>query len=176
MFWGFVALGSTIKGLVVTKTTAGVPTDATGAVAFRTYGPSSGTAMPNGTGSAVQKDPSSAGGTITGATNATPIVVTSAGHGLTVGTRVTISGVLGNTGANGTFVVSAVTSNTFTLTSSVGNGAYTSGGLWHVSGLYEVSITPAGADGYVQGITYAVLVTATVSGTVIAETHTFCVV
>lgn len=66
--------------------------------------------------------------TITGATNATPIVVTVAGHGYVVGDVVYITGGLGNTAMNGRWFVSAVTTNTFTLLGSVGNGAWTSGG------------------------------------------------
>ncbi len=65
---------------------------------------------------------------ITGATNATPIVITIASHNLTDGDQVTIAGVLGNTAANGTWVIASVTTNTFGLVTSVGNGAYTSGG------------------------------------------------
>ena len=70
---------------------------------------------------------------ITGATNATPIVVTSTAHGFENGDKVTISGVLGNTAANGTFLVAGRTANTFQLTTLAGanvagNGAYTSGG------------------------------------------------
>lgn len=70
-------------------------------------------------------------GSITGATNATPIVVTSNSHGLSVGNVVAIDGVLGNTATNGKWYVTAVTTNTFTLGGSVGNGAYTSGGTWY---------------------------------------------
>ena len=66
---------------------------------------------------------------ITNATNATPIVVTITEHGLAAGDQVTIEDVVGNTAANGTWVIAAVTTNTFELVSSVGNGAYTSGGL-----------------------------------------------
>lgn len=73
---------------------------------------------------------------VSGATNATPIVITtSAAHGLIPGMVVTISGVGGNTAANGTFRVIAVGSTTtFSLgdttdgTNVAGNGAYTSGG------------------------------------------------
>ena len=70
---------------------------------------------------------------ITGATNATPIVVTSVAHGFSDGDKVTISGVGGNTAANGTFLVAGSTANTFQLTdlagvNVAGNGAYTSGG------------------------------------------------
>lgn len=70
-----------------------------------------------------------AGQVITGATNATPIVITTNGsHNLTTGDSVTIDAVLGNTAANGTFVCTVLTATTFSLNVSVGNGAYTSGG------------------------------------------------
>ena len=70
---------------------------------------------------------------ITAATNANPIVVTSAAHGFSNGDKVTISGVLGNTAANGTFLVAGKTDDTFQLTTLAGvnvagNGVYTSGG------------------------------------------------
>ena len=67
--------------------------------------------------------------TITGATNATPIVVTtSTAHGIADVSYATVAGVGGNTGANGTWVVSAVDATHLTLRGSVGNGAYTTGG------------------------------------------------
>lgn len=74
-----------------------------------------------------------AGKTITGATNATPIVVTSTAHGYSNGDFVSISGVGGNTAANGVFKVANQTANTYELTDSAGadvagNGTYTSGG------------------------------------------------
>ena len=65
---------------------------------------------------------------ITGATNASPIVVTVANHGLTNGDQVTITEVLGNTAANGTWTIAASTADTFQLVGSTGNAAYTSGG------------------------------------------------
>lgn len=71
--------------------------------------------------------------TITGATNATPIVVTSTAHGYNNGDEVVIAGVGGNTAANGTCIVASATASTFALTDQSGanvsgNGAYTSGG------------------------------------------------
>jgi hypothetical protein len=80
------------------------------------------------------------GAAITGATNVSPIKITSAAHGFIVGDIVTISGVLGNTAANGTHKIGAVADvNSLTLvttdanppvgTNVVGNGAYTSGGI-----------------------------------------------
>ncbi len=52
---------------------------------------------------------------VTGCTNATPIVCTSANHGLSNGTAVWIEGFTGNTNADGFFMIGSVTTNTFTL-------------------------------------------------------------
>jgi len=65
---------------------------------------------------------------VTAASNATPIVITAAGHSLADGDLVTIASVGGTTDANGTWVVSGVAGNDFALVGSVGNAAYTSGG------------------------------------------------
>jgi hypothetical protein len=66
---------------------------------------------------------------ITNATNATPIVLTvPTGHGIAVDDYVRVTGVLGNTAANGVFRASAVAATTVTLEDSAGNAAYTSGG------------------------------------------------
>src|SRR5207253_3935307 len=51
-------------------------------------------------------------GTITNATNTGPIVITSANHNLISGTQVNISGVGGDTNANGVFTVTVVDKNT----------------------------------------------------------------
>ncbi|MBM3994532.1 MAG: hypothetical protein FJ303_10335, partial [Planctomycetes bacterium] len=74
-------------------------------------------------------------GAVTAASNAAPIVVTSNGHGLVNGQKVSITGVLGNTAANNTvgnptWTVAGASANTFQLVGSTGNGAYTSGGTW----------------------------------------------
>ena len=72
---------------------------------------------------------------ITGATNATPIVITAVAHGRSTGDSVFIYGVLGNIAANGSWTITKLTDDTFSLDNSVGdidattgNGAYTSGG------------------------------------------------
>jgi hypothetical protein len=65
---------------------------------------------------------------ITGATNASPIQITVANHGLGTGETVVVAAVGGNTAANGTWVINVTGANTFTLNGSTGNGAYTSGG------------------------------------------------
>jgi hypothetical protein len=71
--------------------------------------------------------------TITGATNAEPIVVTSATHGYKDGAIVEIADVEGNTNANGTWVVTNADANTFELyttagVASAGNSEFTTGG------------------------------------------------
>lgn len=75
---------------------------------------------------------------ITGASNATPIVITATAHGWANGDFVMISGVGGNLAANGLFRIANQAANTFELqttldngntwTNVVGSGAYTSGG------------------------------------------------
>lgn len=67
--------------------------------------------------------------TITGATAATPISITSAAHGLATGTKVNIEGIIGVPEANGTFIITNTGANTFTLNGTTGTGAYVSGGF-----------------------------------------------
>lgn len=68
--------------------------------------------------------------TVSGATNASPIVITtSAAHGYATGDRIIVSGVGGNTAADGSWLITNLTSTTFSLDGSTGNGAYTSGGI-----------------------------------------------
>lgn len=66
---------------------------------------------------------------VTDASNATPIVITAAGHGRSNGQTVGVQGVTGNTAANGSWTVANVSGDTFELQGSVGNGAYAGGGL-----------------------------------------------
>ncbi len=66
--------------------------------------------------------------TITGGTNAGPIVITSVAHGYETGDMLQISGVVGLTAANGQFVITKLTADTYSLNNSKGNAAYSSGG------------------------------------------------
>lgn len=67
---------------------------------------------------------------VTGASNAAPVTITTeADHGLLSGETVIVSGVQGNTQANGTWKITSLSSRTFSLNGSSGNGAYTSGGV-----------------------------------------------
>jgi len=67
--------------------------------------------------------------TVTAATNTSPIqITTSATNNLVTGQTVTISGVQGNTAANGTWTITVINGTNFTLDGSTGNGTYTSGG------------------------------------------------
>jgi len=66
---------------------------------------------------------------ISDASNATPIVITtSALHGYSTGNKVRIDDVGGNTAANDSHTITVLSTTTFELDSSVGNGDYTFGG------------------------------------------------
>jgi len=66
---------------------------------------------------------------VSGATNATPIVITTTtDHARVTGDKVTIAGVTGNTAANGDWVITKITDDTFSLDTSIGNGAYVANG------------------------------------------------
>jgi hypothetical protein len=89
--------------------------------------------IPTTTAGAIAKKTATA---VSGATAATPVVVTTTTpHGLIDGDVVTTASIGGTTGANGTFIVDVLSTTTFSLVNSVGGGAYTSGG----------TVTPAGS-------------------------------
>ena len=72
---------------------------------------------------------------VSDATNATPIeVTTTTAHGLVDGHRVTVASVGGNTGANGTFRIRVTATDKFELIDSAGTGSYTSGGTVSANG------------------------------------------
>jgi hypothetical protein len=173
-FFGLVQIEQPLRSTVLTRYSTGAPTDSQTPPAYRVYGPSG--IMQAGTGTLLFKDPGAAGGGITGASNASPIVITSPAHGLSTGANVTISGVLGNVAANGSWTVTVIDPNTFSLNGSAGSGAWTSGGTWHVSGLYDVNFTPSAANGFVSGQCYSMLVSYTIAGVALADDFTFMVV
>lgn len=75
---------------------------------------------------------------ISGSTNATPIVVTlTAGHGLRDGSRIAISGITGNTRANGIWTLGSVGATTATLLGSSGNGTH--GGTVRVGVVFDAT-------------------------------------
>jgi len=110
--------------------------------------------------------------TVSGATNASPIVITtSAAHGLLTGAVVTVASVGGNTGANGTFVITKLSNTTFSLNGSTGSGAYTSGGTvqprgstFSGTGTSVITLSLDGTNGAFDD--YFVLVTCTKGGTI----------
>lgn len=169
-FVGLIPLGGTVSFVFVTRNDSNTPTVPAADPTYRVYGPSG--LMTSGTGTASQINT----GSVTGATNASPIVITSAAHGLNTGTRITVASVGGNTAANGTFTITRVDADTFSLDGSTGNGAYTSGGTWKVTGLYLGSFTASSANGYEQGKVYTVVANFTVSSTAKAMQFSFVVV
>jgi hypothetical protein len=87
--------------------------------------------------------------TVTAATNASPIAITtSAAHGLASGQFVRVASVGGNTAANGEWIITVTSGTAFTLTGTTGNGAYTSGGTVQPFGFnVQVGVTPQIASG-----------------------------
>lgn len=168
MFLGFGEEGEDIVLPFVIEDN-NLPYEPDAAPTFKVYGVDG--PINNGSGSASKMET----GSITGATNASPVVITSAGHGLKVGQYVKVSGVLGNTGANGSYIVSAVTTDTFSLSGSTGNGSYTSGGTWTTVGLYKVTLTGAVLSALAAGRTYTVMVTWTTSSSPRSKEITFTV-
>ncbi len=116
------------------------------------------------TGVAVLKDVTSNALVVTGtainianATFANPIqITTAAAHGYTTGQLVVISGVNGNTNANGVFTITVVNSTNFTLNGIVGNAPYTSGGAVGVplstSSLASVELSTTITSGNYAGV------------------------
>lgn len=149
MYLGMVDLESDLVGSMLVRNTSNVPVNSDELPTYRVYGP-------NGfveDGTCAFRDTDS----VSNASNEAPIIITSAAHGLTTGARVTITGVLGNTAANGTFTVTRIDANTYSLDSSSGNGAYTSGGTWNVTGWYGFTISATGTNGYEKSENYQVL-------------------
>jgi len=168
-FIGMYALGSDLDAAVTIVNASNAPVDPAVNPTYRVY--EGDTLLPNGTGSLSKLDT----GNVTNATNASPIVVTSNSHGLATGNVVTITGVAGNLAANATWVVTKVNANSFSLDGSTGNGAYTSGGAWHVTGLYQIGLTVSSGNGYAVGTTYQVRIDWQSSGN-LAKTVYFTVV
>ena len=71
------------------------------------------------------------------------VVVTAPTTGLSDNDTVVVVGVAGNTGANGTFTVSNVTSTSFTLNGSTNTGNYTFGGYWYEQPTASTPVTGA---------------------------------
>lgn len=152
-FLQYVELGETLTAAILVTSSAGAPYTTSINPTYRIYG--EGVLLTNGTGSLAKLDTF----TVTAATNASPIAITtSAAHGLQTGNRVTIADVGGNTAANGTFTVTRTGATTFTLDGSTGNGAYTSGGAGHVTGLYSITHVCSGGNGFEAGKAYQILV------------------
>lgn len=166
-YFGLVPLSTNLLAGQKTQNAANTLQNADAAPSYRVYGPNG--LLGNGTGTMTLRDT----GVITAASNATPIVITSTAHNLSSGTLVTIAGVLGNTAANGNFTVTVLTANTFSLNSSVGNGVYTSGGTWNVTGLYVATILLDPAQGFQSGQSYWFFASWACSGLSLGDLSTF---
>jgi hypothetical protein len=85
---------------------------------------------------------------ITGCTNTAPIVCTSStAHGLATGDQVTVTGVGGNTNANGHWFVRVLNATQFVLAGSIGNGNF-SGDFGGQASLMPLSVQAANFDAW----------------------------
>lgn len=82
--------------------------------------------------------------TITSSTDATPIVVTATAHGLATGDRITINGHVTNTNANGDWIVTKASANTFSLDGSTATG----GGAGGNTGCFCVTVGAMNVEDY----------------------------
>ena len=178
MFLGFAILDGTsndqLRIPLSTINTSNVIADADALPTYRIYGPGgAGTVTSSGTGTFAFQDT----GVITGAANngSGLIRITDAGHGLQTGDRIKIANVAGTTEANATWTVTVISSSTFDLVGSTFSSAYTSGGDWHVLGLYYAQHSISTASGYEKGKTYTVVATYAITST-LSEVYTFTVV
>jgi hypothetical protein len=108
---------------------------------------------------------------VTGASNANPLVITTAApHTLASGNVATISGVEGNTGADGTFVVTVLSPTSFSIpVDGTSTGTYIDGGIVEGGDLGEIDAyiqTQCVPDAVTEQTVSATPVTITVSGTI----------
>lgn len=87
------------------------------------------------------------GAAITGATNTTPIIITAPSHGIVDVSYGTVTGVGGNTGANGSWIVERVSATQLRLKNSVGNGTYTSGGVITIASTFAYVVELTNVEG-----------------------------
>lgn len=97
-------------------------------------------------------------GTVTGATAASPIVITSPNHKLESGAFVKTDVIGGVTGANGEFQITKIDADTFSLNGSTGTGSYTSGGIWAPLGFFKQTLNVTEAAGFVAGNIYHTII------------------
>lgn len=102
--------------------------------------------------------------------NASPIVITSTNHGLVTGQQITIVNVGDNRGAHGTFTITVIDANNFSLNGSTGTAAYSQGGEFFpciqdcaglpfslvAPGQYQVDIF--GNIGLINNVTYVMVI------------------
>lgn len=170
MFEGFADEGDDLTLLFQVEDGSGNPKEPDAAPTYRVYGRNG--VVASGTGSASSFE----SGSVNGASNASPIVIsTPTAHGVSTGQPVTVANVGGNAAANGNFRATNVDSTHFSLQGSTGSGGYTTGGTWRTTGLYKVALTGSVLSSLEAGQTYTVVLTYAISSVVKTKTATFTV-
>ena len=166
---GLVDLEGTMYIPFIVTDTSDTPAESDALPVGRVYGPNG--ALTNLSPTATMLDEK----TITGATNANPIVVSVASHGFLAGAKVFIRNVGGNTNANGVRTVANPEAGTFELSGGSGNGAYTSGGTVRLNGTYLFTIACTAVNGFESGQNYTLIVSYAISATAKTQKFTFAV-
>lgn len=167
-YLGLFELDTTLSAPVLLEV-ASVPANPSSNPAYRIY--DGGSLVQNGTGFLTPAD----SGNVTGANTSSPITITSVAHGLVTGNIVTVKNTGGQTGANGTFSVTRLTDDTFQLVGSTTVGAYTSGGVWQIAGLYLLEVDLQPGSGYDVGNSYTIAIFWTEGSDEFATTRYFAV-
>jgi hypothetical protein len=152
-FYGNVPISETAL-IPIQAVSSSVPINADAAPRFVVYHAGTGSIVTAVSGQASQAHT----GSVTNVVNdgGGECRVTSASHGLETGARVTITGVNGATGINGTHNITKIDANTFDCDGSTFGGTYTNGGTWNFSGYYNCSIAFTTGNGFAQGQRYIV--------------------
>lgn len=157
---------------VRTSSTTNVVTHADAVPTYRIYAPATSTPL-LASGTMSERDT----GVVTGtANNGGAVQLTDAGHGLQTGDKITVTSVGGTTEANGTWPITVQSSSLLTLTGSTYASAWTSGGVWALTGLYYAQVSLTTAAGFERGKYYSCSITYAVSSNTKSEEVFFGVV
>lgn len=167
MFAGYVNLGDTLSLRFRVKNTSNTPVNADALPTYRVYDQDG--IVVNGTVAEAE------GANITNVTGSSPLRVWSSAHGMSTGGYLTVEDVGGETGANGTFSITRIDADSFTLDGSSTVASYTSGGNWNTTGAYTASIACTGGNGFEQGGVYTIQFDYDISSTQTAQEFRFVV-
>jgi hypothetical protein len=169
VFQGFVSLNEQFSGIFISRSTSRSPVDADSNPRYRVYSPS-GILIANGSCTPITKV-----GVVSASQNTPIVIVTDAPHNIYTGDRVSVSGVVGNTAANGHFNATRIDEISFSLDNSAGVASYVSGGTVKQAGVYGLQLMVEASSGFEAGKTYVAVITYQIGGSTFSEQISFVV-